>query len=214
MKLLWSTILKETGGRPDCINSTHIKQFWKNLCKNEKYSSFCLNEEDIMSKIEISLNKFSYEKKQKQLHSIKQMKQPVKSTTNNTQVSTIPSPCLSESELNNHKQSSISILKESKSVVSMNAQTNIPVNLMNSLNSINPVNMNINMNMNSINMTLSPLSNCSPSLSYNETSNNYNTKFQSNLNTVSFQNEITCSYLPLTNLPQPQTPQQQYYYIY
>eukprot|EP00833_Pecoramyces_ruminatium_P013236 jgi/Orpsp1_1/1187268/evm.model.d7180000056460.1 len=73
MKLLWSTILKETGGRPDYINSTHVNFYWKELCMNKKYSNICQfkDENDIMSKIEKSLNRFAIEKKQKQMNNKK-----------------------------------------------------------------------------------------------------------------------------------------------
>jgi len=50
MKILWSAILKKTGGRPDCINSTHINNIWKEICSNKKYSNVCKYEGDIIKK--------------------------------------------------------------------------------------------------------------------------------------------------------------------
>jgi hypothetical protein len=67
MKLLWSTIILKTNGIPDSVNSTHINQYWKDLCMDEKYSHICHyeDEESIRSKIEISLSKLSNIKKHK-----------------------------------------------------------------------------------------------------------------------------------------------------
>ena len=95
MKLLWSTILNKTGGRVDCINSTHVNQYWKELCMNKKYSNICKfrNEKDIMAKIEDSLNKYSIEKKHKQMNSKKQSKE-IKQNVNNSINFIYPSPTL------------------------------------------------------------------------------------------------------------------------
>ncbi|KAG4101949.1 hypothetical protein H8356DRAFT_1033258 [Neocallimastix lanati (nom. inval.)] len=68
IKILWSVILKKTGGRPNCINSTHINNIWKEICFSKKYSDVCKYEGDIMNKIEKSLNKFENEKKHKQIN--------------------------------------------------------------------------------------------------------------------------------------------------
>ncbi|KAL6611093.1 hypothetical protein U3516DRAFT_872267, partial [Neocallimastix sp. 'constans'] len=65
MKILWSAILKKTGGRPDCVNSTHVNNIWKEICSNKNYSDICKYEGDIMNKIEKSLSKFENEKKHK-----------------------------------------------------------------------------------------------------------------------------------------------------
>eukprot|EP00833_Pecoramyces_ruminatium_P007767 jgi/Orpsp1_1/1181799/evm.model.c7180000078687.1 len=93
MKVLWFTILNKTGGRPDCINSTHINQYWKELCMNKKYSNIChyQNEKDIMSKIEKSLNKYLNEKKHKQLNNKNQNK-----TNELKKYNIYPSPILSD----------------------------------------------------------------------------------------------------------------------
>jgi len=86
MKLLWSTILKKTNGIPDSIHSSEVTKIWNELCKNETYSHICYFEDDIITKIEKSLNKRSNEKKHKQINSTK--------TT--LQKSNMPSPVLSE----------------------------------------------------------------------------------------------------------------------
>ncbi|KAL6621465.1 hypothetical protein U3516DRAFT_811039 [Neocallimastix sp. 'constans'] len=68
IKLLWSTILRKAGGRPDCINSTHVKDIWKELCQDSKYNHICHYEDDLIEKIEKSITKRSIEKKHKQLN--------------------------------------------------------------------------------------------------------------------------------------------------
>jgi hypothetical protein len=113
MKLLWSKILQKTNNRPDCINSTHVNQYWKELCMDKKYSNICKykDQNDIMEKIERSLNKFSNEKKHKQINQKKidknqaNQKEQTKQNINNinvktkekAKVSSIPSPAQSES---------------------------------------------------------------------------------------------------------------------
>jgi len=68
MKLLWSTVLIKAGGRPDFINSTHISKILKELSQNKQYDDICHFEDNIMNKVEKSLNKISKEKKHKQLN--------------------------------------------------------------------------------------------------------------------------------------------------
>jgi len=87
MKLLWSTILKKTDNKPEYINSNYISKVWNELCKNEKYSHICHFEDDIMTKVEKSLNHHSSNKKHKQLKSIK----------SRSQINNLPSPTFSES---------------------------------------------------------------------------------------------------------------------
>ncbi|ORY66906.1 hypothetical protein LY90DRAFT_667834 [Neocallimastix californiae] len=87
MKLLWSTILKKTDNKPEYINSNYISKVWNELCKNEKYYHICHFEDDIMTKVEKSLNHHSSDKKHKQLKSIK----------SRSQINNLPSPTLSES---------------------------------------------------------------------------------------------------------------------
>jgi len=67
MKLLWSTLLNKAQDRPDFINSSHVSKTWKELCKDKKYFRICHFEEDIMSKIDESLNKYSQNTKQGQI---------------------------------------------------------------------------------------------------------------------------------------------------
>ncbi|ORY66910.1 hypothetical protein LY90DRAFT_667837 [Neocallimastix californiae] len=87
MKLLWSTILKKTDNKPEYINSNYISKVWNELCKNEKYYHICHFEDDIITKVEKSLNQHSSDKKHKQLKSIK----------SRSQINNLPSPTLSES---------------------------------------------------------------------------------------------------------------------
>ncbi|OUM58154.1 hypothetical protein PIROE2DRAFT_16652, partial [Piromyces sp. E2] len=68
IKLLWKVILEKSRGRPDCINSSHVEKIWKELCADKRYSNICQCEEDIMNKIEMTLNQYSKNRKYKQLH--------------------------------------------------------------------------------------------------------------------------------------------------
>jgi len=70
MKLLWGSVLQTAGSNPDCINSSHITKMWKKLCADNKYSKICHFEDEIMNKIEVSLNKHSKEIKHKQLNNL------------------------------------------------------------------------------------------------------------------------------------------------
>jgi len=90
MKLLWGAILQSAGNRPDCINSSHVTKMWKKLCSDKKYNKICHYEDEIMNKIEKSLNKNSKDVKRKQLH--KETKQTSPKIV--TQLSYYPSPCL------------------------------------------------------------------------------------------------------------------------
>ncbi|KAG4107739.1 hypothetical protein H8356DRAFT_1024075 [Neocallimastix lanati (nom. inval.)] len=86
MKLLWSAVLKKTDYRPEPINSNLVTKTWNELCRNEKYSSICKNEGNIITKVENSINKFSIEKRHKQLKRDRLI----------IGISSIPSPTLSE----------------------------------------------------------------------------------------------------------------------
>ncbi|ORY15101.1 hypothetical protein LY90DRAFT_636149 [Neocallimastix californiae] len=102
MKLLWSTVLIKAGGRPDFINSTHISKTWKELSQNKQYDDICHFEDNIINKIEKSLNKVSKEKKHKQLHlnksnSLNSLNSLNHSKSLNSQITNIPSPTLFES---------------------------------------------------------------------------------------------------------------------
>jgi hypothetical protein len=101
MKILWSVILQKAGTVPESINSTHIKKIWKEICMNEKYSHLCQSEENIAKKIENSLNKFSNEKKHKQLKQMAAQQQINSSSV--LPYSYIPSPVLSESSLTSNQ---------------------------------------------------------------------------------------------------------------
>jgi hypothetical protein len=35
MNILWSGIIKMTGGRPDCVISSHVNNIWKEICSNK-----------------------------------------------------------------------------------------------------------------------------------------------------------------------------------
>jgi len=69
MKLLWGSLLNKAQNRPDCINSSHVSKAWKELCNDKKYFHICHFEEDIMSKIEESLNKYTKKIRHKQINS-------------------------------------------------------------------------------------------------------------------------------------------------
>ncbi|OUM57039.1 hypothetical protein PIROE2DRAFT_18102, partial [Piromyces sp. E2] len=71
LKLLWKTILEKTRGRLECINSSCVGKIWKELCVDKKYSNICQNEEDIMNRVELTLNKYSKKLKTKQLNTSK-----------------------------------------------------------------------------------------------------------------------------------------------
>ncbi|KAG4084218.1 hypothetical protein H8356DRAFT_1088937 [Neocallimastix lanati (nom. inval.)] len=43
MKILWNAIIKKTGGRPDCVNSTHVNNIWKEICSDKKYSNILIS---------------------------------------------------------------------------------------------------------------------------------------------------------------------------
>jgi len=70
MKLLWGSVLQMAGSNPDSINSSHVTKMWKKLCADNKYSKICHFEDEIMNKIEVSLNKHSKEMKHKQLNNL------------------------------------------------------------------------------------------------------------------------------------------------
>jgi len=71
MKLLWGSILQLAGNRPDCINSSHVNKMWKKLCSDKNYSKICHYEDEIINKVEKSLNKHSKDIKHKQLNNNK-----------------------------------------------------------------------------------------------------------------------------------------------
>ncbi|KAG4085907.1 hypothetical protein H8356DRAFT_1061100 [Neocallimastix lanati (nom. inval.)] len=147
MKLLWSKILQKTNNRPDCINSTHIQQYWKELCMDKRYSNIChyIDEYDIKDKIEKSLNKLSTIKKCKQLNQRKEIK-PLKQKINKTKIASSSSSSLSES-ISNNIQFSPALSKSS--TISSNTQLS-PINLPNYTNtddtiytSLSPINNSI-----------------------------------------------------------------------
>ena len=144
MKLLWSKILQKTNNRPDCINSTHVQQYWKELCMDKRYSNIChyIDEYDIKDKIEKSLNKLSTIKKCKQLNQRKEIK-PLKQKINKTKIASSSSSSLSES-ISNNIQFSPALSKSS--TISSNTQLS-PINLPNYTNtddtiytSLSPIN--------------------------------------------------------------------------
>jgi len=104
MKLLWGSILKSAGNRPDCINSSHIKKMWKKLSEDKKYDKICHFEDEIMNRVENASNKNSSESKNEKDHenetsSETEIKNEISSqtaTTNVSQYSYYPSPLLNE----------------------------------------------------------------------------------------------------------------------
>eukprot|EP00833_Pecoramyces_ruminatium_P000051 jgi/Orpsp1_1/1174083/evm.model.c7180000048847.1 len=203
MKLLWSTILKKIDGRPDCINSTHVNQYWKELCMNKKYSSICnyKNEKDIMAKIENSLNKFSNEKKHKQMNNklqIKELKQNEKISQNYV----YPSPTLSvASDITTNSNISVqSGFSEESSIYSNNNINYIystsPIN-----NCINYVS-NIDNNENSLSQSISysiPFIPSIPSISSSETIYYLPNLQYQNQNQTELSYSYGQSIIPLTN---------------
>jgi len=143
MKLLWSKILQKTNNRPDCINSTHVNQYWKELCMDKRYSNIChyKDEKDIMIKIETSLNKFAIQKKHKQLNQKKE-ENKLNQKRNNSKVTSYPSPTLSDSSIisNNDTQVSITPSKISYNINNNNNNDNISIDIYNSLSSISDIN--------------------------------------------------------------------------
>eukprot|EP00833_Pecoramyces_ruminatium_P004362 jgi/Orpsp1_1/1178394/evm.model.c7180000065108.1 len=127
MKLLWSAILKKTGGRPDCVNSTHVNNIWKELCKNEKYSNFCHYEGDIMTKIEKSLNKYENEKKHKLINSTTENKNNKQVSSNNVMSKKTELPSPSSSGQNSESLSNSTNVDQS--IISNNngSNSNIPL---------------------------------------------------------------------------------------
>ncbi|OUM68798.1 hypothetical protein PIROE2DRAFT_3497, partial [Piromyces sp. E2] len=84
MKLLWKTILEKIGNRLYLINSSYIIKVWKDLCKEEKYQYIFHTEDEILSKIEKTLNKYSQEKKlKKMMQNVKKENDQSKSFSNN-----------------------------------------------------------------------------------------------------------------------------------
>ena len=116
MKLLWSTILKKTDNKPEYINSNYISKVWNELCKNEKYYHICHFEDDIMTKVEKSLNQHSSDKKHKQLKSIK----------SRSQINNLPSPTLSESL--SEPSSELSSISNNKIINSLSPISNFSSN--------------------------------------------------------------------------------------
>ncbi|OUM57976.1 hypothetical protein PIROE2DRAFT_16882 [Piromyces sp. E2] len=82
LKLLWKKLLEKSHGRPDCINSSHVEKIWKELCMDKKYSALYQNEEDIMNKVDMILNKHSKNLKMKQLYQRKNISLKNKVTKN------------------------------------------------------------------------------------------------------------------------------------
>ncbi|KAG4098852.1 hypothetical protein H8356DRAFT_1424409 [Neocallimastix lanati (nom. inval.)] len=68
IKLLWKTILEKFGNTPDNISSIFVTKVWKELCNDKKYSNICHYEENIINKVEQTLNKYSKNMKLKQLN--------------------------------------------------------------------------------------------------------------------------------------------------
>ena len=105
MRLLWGAILNRTHNKPESINSFYVGKVWKELCMDSRYKHICHYEEEIMSKIEESFQKYTKTKKLKQMkENLKKCNQPVPYNIN-TNVYTSPaisdanvytSPALSE----------------------------------------------------------------------------------------------------------------------
>jgi hypothetical protein len=138
MKLLWSTVLIKAGGRPDFINSTHISKIWKELSQNKQYDDICHFEDNIMNKVEKSLNKISKEKKHKQLNlnksnylnSLNSLNHSNSLNSLNSQVSNIPSsnipsPTLSESSNLTSNLTSNEILRNESSLTPISNYSSI-----------------------------------------------------------------------------------------
>eukprot|EP00833_Pecoramyces_ruminatium_P006439 jgi/Orpsp1_1/1180471/evm.model.c7180000073546.1 len=114
MKLLWSSILKSAGNRPDSINSSHVKKMWKILCNDKKYSKICHFEDEIMNKVEKSLNKHSNgikteNKTENKIENKNEIKNINNSSNNNhiPQYSFYPSPILNDSSIQSNTPSYI-----------------------------------------------------------------------------------------------------------
>ena len=122
MKLLWSTILMKSKNKPEFINSNYVAKVWKELCKNEKYSHICNYENDLMAKVESSLNKLSREKNHNQLKYLKYVKPPNKMSCHS--LSILPEP-LSDS------------LIEKQNIIYHNNNNIIDMNNNNNNNNIN-----------------------------------------------------------------------------
>jgi len=156
MKLLWSTILMKTKNKPEFINSNYVTKVWNELCKNEKFSHICNYENDIIAKVESSLNKFLREKKRNQLNC---NKTPNKMSS--YPLPTLPEP-LSDSLIK--KQNIIN----NNNIINITNINDVNINYINDINNnINDINSCNNSNyVNDINILLSPVSDCS-SLSNN-----------------------------------------------
>jgi len=94
MKLLWGSVLQTAGNRPDCINSSHVNKMWKKLCADKKYDKICHYEDEIMNRVERSLNKHSKDVKQKQLYNKDIKKNDTNPKSDSYQISYYPSPGL------------------------------------------------------------------------------------------------------------------------
>ncbi|KAG4096026.1 hypothetical protein H8356DRAFT_1345318 [Neocallimastix lanati (nom. inval.)] len=68
LKLLWGSVLQSAENKPDNINSSHVIKMWKKLCRDKKYSKICHYEDEIINKVEVSLNKRSKEIRHSQLN--------------------------------------------------------------------------------------------------------------------------------------------------
>ncbi|ORY44582.1 hypothetical protein LY90DRAFT_671597 [Neocallimastix californiae] len=69
LKLLWKTILNKIGTTPDNISCLFVAKVWKELCNDKRYSNICHYEENIIDRVEKTLNKYSKSIKHKQLNS-------------------------------------------------------------------------------------------------------------------------------------------------
>jgi len=102
MKLLWSVILQKTNNRPDCINSTHVNQYWKEICMDKKYSNICQTKEEEHAKfiIEKSIKRLSIYKKNEKSKQIKKKTEiGVSTTKKNSKTITVPPPPSSSSSI-------------------------------------------------------------------------------------------------------------------
>eukprot|EP00833_Pecoramyces_ruminatium_P013751 jgi/Orpsp1_1/1187783/evm.model.d7180000060147.1 len=183
MKLLWLTILNKTGGRPDCINSTHVNQYWKELCMNNKSFNICniKNERNGISKIDTSLNKYTKEKMHKQINNKNQnqMNQVGEKIIQNikqkqVKLTSYPSPILTESSGNNNNNNQLSII-------------NIPI-----------IYSNTNSNNNSI-CSISPVSDCGFPESRKSINVNNSQFIQYNSNSILFSSNDTVYCVPIQN---------------
>jgi len=179
MKLLWKSVLQKAKNRPDCINSSHVKKAWKELCMDKRYSHICHCEEEIMSNIEKSLNNYNLRMKLK-----KQMSQGGHIPQNNlgqiSPNSQIPSS--GQSSLNGSNEYLVKSEASTSNYTSFSQ--NIIVNKVNNPCTTQPYNY-----------LISPVSSCQNSVVYDDSSS-------SNINNGQYTNiPNNASNTQYTNIP-------------